>query len=152
MGYSRENKRQNEALQTILDGGSPEKRIMVAMEDINEKKERQEQLLYEETKDSRLQKNTRKPFRIPKSIFIILFILIFGIFGFNQLVKNNLYGQECVLVAEEAKKAKFSEQLKLLQQNPVNEESLQGGELGGNQDYGDIFGDPNLFKDFGGFD
>ena len=55
-------------------------------------------------------------------------------------------------VAEEAKKAKFSEQLKLLQQNPVNEESLQGGELGGNQDYGDIFGDPNLFKDFGGFD
>ena len=68
------------------------------------------------------------------------------------MVKNNLYGQECVLVAEEAKKAKFSEQLKLLQQNPVNEESLQGGELGGNQDYGDIFGDPNLFKDFGGFD
>ena len=61
------------------------------------------------------------------------------------MVKNNLYGQECVLVAEEAKKAKFSEQLKLLQQNPVNEESLQGGELGGNQDYGDIFGDPNLF-------
>ena len=116
------------------------------------KKERQELLLFQETQDSRLQKNTRKPFRIPKSIFIILFILIFGIFGFNQLVKNNLYGQECVLVAEEAKKAKFSEQLKLLQQNPVNEESLQGGELGGNQDYGDIFGDPNLFKDFGGFD
>ena len=116
------------------------------------KKDRQELLLFQETQDSRLQKNTRKPFRIPKSIFIILFILIFGIFGFNQLVKNNLYGQECVLVAEEAKKAKFSEQLKLLQQNPVNEESLQGGELGGNQDYGDIFGDPNLFKDFGGFD
>ena len=112
----------------------------------------EELLLFQETQDSRLQKNTRKPFRIPKSIFIILFILIFGIFGFNQLVKNNLYGQECVLVAEEAKKAKFSEQLKLLQQNPVNEESLQGGELGGNQDYGDIFGDPNLFKDFGGFD
>ena len=116
------------------------------------KKDRQELLLFQETQDSRLQKNTRKPFRIPKSIFIILFILIFGIFGFNQLIKNNLYGQECVLVAEEAKKAKFSEQLKLLQQNPVNEESLQGGELGGNQDYGDIFGDPNLFKDFGGFD
>tara|TARA_B100001123_G_scaffold440209_1_gene578732 strand:+ start:159 stop:1367 length:1209 start_codon:yes stop_codon:yes gene_type:complete len=116
------------------------------------KKDRQELLLFQETQDSRLQKNTKKPFRIPKSIFIILFILIFGIFGFNQLVKNNLYGQECVLVAEEAKKAKFSEQLKLLQQNPVDEESLQGGELGGNQDYGNIFGDPNLFKDFGGFD
>ena len=40
MGYSRENKRQNDALQTILDGNTPEKRIMVAMEDVNEKKER----------------------------------------------------------------------------------------------------------------
>ena len=37
-------------------------------------------------------------------------------------------------------------------ENQVSEESLQGGELGGNQDYGDIFADPNLFKDFGGFD
>ena len=30
MGYSRENKRHNEALQTILDGGTPEKRIYIA--------------------------------------------------------------------------------------------------------------------------
>ena len=29
MGYSRENQRQNEALQSILDGNTPEKRIMV---------------------------------------------------------------------------------------------------------------------------
>ena len=29
MGYSRENQRQNEALQSILDGDAPEKRIMV---------------------------------------------------------------------------------------------------------------------------
>ena len=45
-------------------------------------------------------------------------------------------------------------QLKLLQQNAdtVDEKSLEGGNLGGNQDYGDIFGDENLFKDFGGFD
>ena len=40
----------------------------------------------------------------------------------------------------------------LQQQNQVNQEALEGGELGGNKDYGDIFGDPNLFKDFGGFD
>ena len=116
------------------------------------KKERQDQLLFEQTQDSRLQKTKSKSFKIPKSIFIIIFILIVGIFGFNQLIKNNLYGAECVLAAEEAKKSKFSEQLKLLQQNQVSEESLQEGELGGNQDYGDIFGDPNLFKDFGGFD
>ena len=116
------------------------------------KKERQDQLLFEQTKDSRLQKNITKSFKIPKSVFITLFILIIGIIGFSQLVKNNLYGPECVAAAESAKKSKFSEQLKLLQQNQVNQEALEGGELGGNKDYGDIFGDPNLFKDFGGFD
>ena len=116
------------------------------------KKERQEKLLFEQTQDSRLTISKSKSFKIPKSIFIIIFILIVGIFGFNQLVKNNLYGADCVMAAEEAKKSKFSEQLKLLQQNQVSEESLQEGDLGGNQDYGDIFGDPNLFKDFGGFD
>ena len=52
MGYSRENKRQNEALQTILDGGTPQKRIMVAMEDINEKKERQKQIAKEREESS----------------------------------------------------------------------------------------------------
>tara|TARA_Y100001960_G_scaffold281362_1_gene314909 strand:+ start:141 stop:1367 length:1227 start_codon:yes stop_codon:yes gene_type:complete len=118
------------------------------------KKERQDRLLYEETKDSRLKKDEKISFKIPKSIYVVLLVIILGIFGFNQLVKNGLYGSECVVAAETAKKSKFAEQLKLLQQNTttVDEESLEGGALGGNQDYGDIFGDPNLFKDFGGFD
>ena len=116
------------------------------------KKERQDRLLFEQTQDSRLKKDITKSFKIPKSVFIALFILIIGIIGFNQLVKNNLYGPGCVAVAEEAKKSRFSEQLKLLQENVVSDEALKEGELGGNQDYGDIFGDPNLFKDFGGFD
>ena len=118
------------------------------------KKERQDQLLYEETQDSRLKKEEKKSFRIPRSIYVILFLIIVGIFGFNQLVKNGLYGSECVAAAEAAKKSKFSDQLKLLQQNvdTVDEKSLEGGELGGNKDYSDIFGDSNLFKDFGGFD
>jgi len=116
------------------------------------KKERQDQLLFEETQDSRLKISKSKSFRIPKSIFIVFLILIVVIYVFNQLLKNNLYGADCVLAAEEAKKSKFSDQLKLLQQNQVSDEALQEGELGGNQDYGDIFGDPNLFKDFGGFD
>ena len=115
-------------------------------------KERQDRLLFEQTQDSRLKINQKKSFNIPKSIFIIIFTVLMGIFLFNQLIKNNLYGPECVEAAEAVKKSKFSEQLKLLQENPVNEESLQGGDLGGNQDYGDIFGDPNLFKDFGGFE
>ncbi len=38
-GYSKENERQNKALQTILDGGTPEKRIFVSMMD--KKKEKQ---------------------------------------------------------------------------------------------------------------
>ena len=37
-GYSRETERQNKALQTILDGGEPEKRIFVSMSDIKKKK------------------------------------------------------------------------------------------------------------------
>ena len=118
------------------------------------KKERQDQLLYEETQDSRLKKEEKKSFRISRSIYVILFLIIVGIFGFNQLVKNGLYGSECVTAAEAVKKSKFADQLKLLQQNvdTVDEKSLEGGELGGNKDYSDIFGDSNLFKDFGGFD
>ncbi len=115
-------------------------------------KERQDRLMFEQTQDSRLKINQKKSFNIPKSIFVIIFVVLMGIFLFNQLIKNNLYGPECVQAAEAVKKSKFSEQLKLLQENPVDEESLQGGDLGGNQDYGNIFGDPNLFKDFGGFE
>ena len=115
-------------------------------------KERQDRLIFEQTQDSRLKINQKKSFNIPKSIFVIIFVVLMGIFLFNQLIKNNLYGPECVQAAEAVKKSKFSEQLKLLQENPVDEESLQGGDLGGNQDYGNIFGDPNLFKDFGGFE
>ena len=116
------------------------------------KKERQDRLLFEQTQDSRLKKDTTKSFKIPRSVFITLFILIIGIIGFNQLVKNNLYGPGCVAAAEEVKRSKFFETLKLLQDIEVDEKALEGGELGGNKDYGDIFGDPNLFKDFGGFD
>ena len=118
------------------------------------KKERQDQLIYEQTQDSRLKKEQTSSFKIPRFIFVIILFFIIGIFGFNQLVKNDLYGSECVTAAESAKKSNFAEQLKLLQQNAdtVDEKSLEGGNLGGNQDYGDIFGDENLFKDFGGFD
>jgi len=116
------------------------------------KKARQDQLLFEQTQDSRLKKVVTKSFKIPRSIFVTLFILIIGIIGFNQLVKNNLYGPGCVAAAEEVKRSKFFETLKLLQDIEVDEKALEGGELGGNKDYGDIFGDPNLFKDFGGFD
>ncbi|PPR47713.1 MAG: hypothetical protein CFH19_00323 [Alphaproteobacteria bacterium MarineAlpha5_Bin9] len=118
------------------------------------KKERQDQLIYEQTKDSRLKKEKTGSFKIPKFIFVIILLIIMGTFGFNQLIKNDLYGNKCVSAAESAKKSNFAEQLKLLQQNAdtVDEKSLEGGNLGGNQDYGDIFGDENLFKDFGGFE
>ena len=42
-GYSRDIERQNKALQTILDGGTPEKRIFIAKEDLEYKKNRKEE-------------------------------------------------------------------------------------------------------------
>ena len=127
--------------------------ILRRREDKKEKN-RQNQLLFEETQDSRLKQEDVKSFRIPKSIFLVLFVVIIGIFGFNQLVKNGLYGSECVKAAEDTKKSKFSDQLKLLQQNVdnVDEKALKGGELGGTKDFNNIFADPTLFKNFGGFD
>tara|TARA_Y100001935_G_scaffold90638_1_gene75226 strand:- start:269 stop:1498 length:1230 start_codon:yes stop_codon:yes gene_type:complete len=118
------------------------------------KEERQNRLLFEETKDSRLKKHNKKTFKLPRSIFLFLLIIVLGGFGLNELAKNGLYGNECVKAAETAKKSKFSDQLKLLQQNvnTVDENTLKGGTLGGTNDYNNIFADPNLFKNFGGFD
>ena len=118
------------------------------------KEERQNRLLFEETNDSRLKKDNKKTFRLPRTIFLFLLIIVLGGFGLNELAKNGLYGNECVKAAETAKKSKFSDQLKLLQQNvnTVDENTLKGGTLGGTNDYNNIFADPNLFKNFGGFD
>ena len=118
------------------------------------KEEIQNRLLFEETNDSRLKKDNKKTFRLPRSIFLFLLIIVLGGFGLNELAKNGLYGNECVKAAETAKKSKFSDQLKLLQQNvnTVDENTLKGGTLGGTNDYNNIFADPNLFKNFGGFD
>ena len=43
-GYSKENKRQNEALQSIIKGGAPEKRIFVSGVDKEFKKELEEKV------------------------------------------------------------------------------------------------------------
>ena len=118
------------------------------------KEERQNRLLFEETNDNRLKKDNKKTFKLPRSIFLFFLIIVLGGFGLNELAKNGLYGNECVKAAETAKKSKFSDQLKLLQQNvnTVDENTLKGGTLGGTNDYNNIFADPNLFKNFGGFD
>jgi len=118
------------------------------------KEERQNRLLFEETNDRRLKKDNKETFKLPRSIFLFLLIIVLGGFGLNELAKNGLYGNECVKAAETAKKSKFSDQLKLLQQNvnTVDENTLKGGTLGGTNDYNNIFADPNLFKNFGGFD
>tara|TARA_Y100000741_G_scaffold182673_1_gene138805 strand:+ start:748 stop:1296 length:549 start_codon:yes stop_codon:yes gene_type:complete len=63
MGYSRDIERQNQALQTILDGGTPEKRIYIAKEDLDykksvqEKKEKERERInekFEATKEARM--------------------------------------------------------------------------------------------------
>ena len=109
--------------------------------------------MYKEISSDRLREDSKKAFVLPKSIFIILFIFLMAILGWQQIIKNNLYGGECIAKAEDAKKSNFADQLKLLQNNADTLESEGGdGGTGSTNEYNDIFGDPNLFKNFGGFD
>ena len=106
-----------------------------------------------EISSDRLKENSKKVFVLPKSIFVILFLLLVAIIGWQQIIKNNLYGAECIAKAEDAKKSNFADQLKLLQNNADALETEGGdGGTGSTNEYNDIFGDPNLFKNFGGFD
>jgi|TARA_B100000035_G_scaffold107416_1_gene91130 hypothetical protein len=69
MGRSRESVRQNKAMQQILRGETPEKRIFVAMEDTNEKKERQKEIAKEREESSERSKAlsaARTPWFCPK--------------------------------------------------------------------------------------
>ena len=64
-------------------------------------------------------------------------------------LENKLYGQSCIDAADTEKKSKFLQQLETLEGNQLTDEELQGGSLGGTNEYGDIFGDPNLFNEYG---
>jgi ABC-type Fe3+ transport system permease subunit len=110
--------------------------------------------LYAQTLDSRLKKVEKSSFRIPKPIFGILFVIIICIFGFNKLVEQELYGSTCIAANEKEKKSNFAEQLKLLQKNADIASQTSSGNVdnGKKKEFGDIFGDPDLFKNFGGFD
>ena len=114
--------------------------------------ESQEKFVKEKAADNRINKKYKAGFKIPKGITAILLIVVFATYGATQIVKNDLYGQSCIDAADKEKKSKFLEQLQTLESNELTDEELSGGSLGGNQDYGDIFGDPSLFQDFGGFD
>ena len=106
-----------------------------------------------EISSDRLKESSKKVFVLPKSIFVILFLFLVAIIGWQQIIKNNLYGGECIAKAEDAKKSNFADQLKLLQNNADTLETEGGdGGTGSTNEYNDIFGDPNLFKNFGGFD
>ena len=106
-----------------------------------------------EISSDRLKESSKKVFVLPKSIFVILFLFLVAIIGWQQIIKNNLYGAECIAKAEDAKKSNFADQLKLLQKNADALETEGGdGGTGSTNEYNDIFGDPNLFKNFGGFD
>ncbi len=69
MARSKENVRENKALQHILRGETPDKRIFVAMEDVNEQKERKEVIKKEReeaSKRSDALKAARMPWFCPK--------------------------------------------------------------------------------------
>jgi hypothetical protein len=107
-----------------------------------------------EISGNRLFEEKPKFFKIPKSIFVFLLVLILAVLVWQQLIKNNIYGAECIEKAEASKKSNFADQLKLLQQNAETIETTNEGNsgTGGSNEYNNIFGDPNLFKNFGGFD
>jgi ABC-type spermidine/putrescine transport system permease subunit II len=118
------------------------------------KKELEAEALFAQTLDSRLRKAKKNGLKIPKSIFGILFVIVVCIFGFNKMVEKGLYGSSCIAATEKEKKSNFADQLKLLQKNAeiANQRSSENGDVGEKKEYNSIFGDPNLFKDFGGFD
>ena len=108
----------------------------------------QEKYVSEKAATSRIDKDYKVGFKIPKGIVAIILLVILCSYGGTQILKNDLYGQSCIDAADKEKKSKFLDQLQVLEQNELSDEELGGGNLGGNQDYGDIFGDPNLFQDF----
>lgn len=114
--------------------------------------ESQEEFVKEKAASSRVNKEYKAGFKIPKGIVALILLVIIGSYVATQVVKNDLYGNSCIEAADTIKKSKFLDQLQTLESNQLSDEELQGGSLGGNQDYGDIFGDPTLFQDFGGFD
>lgn len=108
----------------------------------------QKKYVTEKAATSRIDKDYKVGFKIPKGIVAIILLVILCSYGGTQILKNDLYGQSCIDAADKEKKSKFLDQLQVLEQNELSDEELGGGNLGGNQDYGDIFGDPNLFQDF----
>jgi hypothetical protein len=64
MARSREDVRQNKAMQQILRGETPDRRIFVAMEDVNEQKERK-RLSDEERKEAEKRTDALKAARMP---------------------------------------------------------------------------------------
>ena len=114
--------------------------------------ESQEEFVKEKAASSRVNKEYKAGLKIPKGIVALILLVIIGSYVATQVVKNDLYGNSCIEAADSIKKSKFLDQLQTLESNQLSDEDLQGGSLGGNQDYGDIFGDPTLFQDFGGFD
>ena len=54
--------------------------------------------MFSEISGNRLVEEQPKFFKIPKSIFVFLLLLILAVLTWQQLIKNlsNLYGAECV--------------------------------------------------------
>ena len=87
-------------------------------------------------------------------IFIIFLVIFLGIIGWQKIIQSGNFGPGCIQKVEASKKSNFADQLKLLQNNANKVNSKSGGSAtsGGTKEYNDIFKDPNLFKNFGGFD
>jgi spermidine/putrescine transport system permease protein len=109
----------------------------------------QDEMVKSNSTQSRINKDYKLKFKVPRGIITMILILITGSYIFSQILKNDLYGQSCIDASDKTKKSKFLQQLEILENNQGSDEQLQGGTLGGTNDYGDIFGDPNLFNEYG---
>ena len=45
--------------------------------------------MYKEISSDRLKEDSKKAFILPKSIFVILFLFLMAILGWQQIIKNN---------------------------------------------------------------
>lgn len=100
----------------------------------------EQSLIVSQSSDTRIKEysipklNFIKPLTILLAIFIVFSIL------FTQAIKNNMYGDKCIISLEEEKKIKIQEQRKLEEEKfKLSDEDLKSGNKGGNSAFDDVF-------------
>ena len=103
-------------------------------------------ILSSQSSDSRIQKLQIPSINIIKPLSIVIIILITLSILFTQLVRNNMYGDSCIVALEEEKKKKIEQQRKLEEEKfKLSDDDLKSGNKGDNSAFDDIF-NSDLFQ------